>query len=152
MTTMASQITSLTVIHSKLRVTGLCVGNSPGPVNSPHKGPVTRKMFPFDDVIMYFTNGCNIWDVCQRDCYDKPLSEPMLTHLICDQSKIAASLYYQPEAHRWLPFLPVAGTRGIYVMNDRNNYFARIKPITSTQVMVYNWWIPCETLVHTGSR
>ena len=37
---------------SKLRVTGLCVGNSPGPVNSPHKGPVTRKMFPFDGVIM----------------------------------------------------------------------------------------------------
>ena len=37
---------------SKLCVTGLCVGNSPGPVNSPHKGPVTRKMFPFDDVIM----------------------------------------------------------------------------------------------------
>ena len=37
---------------SKLRFTGLCVGNSPGPVNSPHKGPVTRKMFPFDDVIM----------------------------------------------------------------------------------------------------
>ena len=37
---------------SKLRVTGLCVGNSPGPVNSPHKGPVTRKMFSFDDVIM----------------------------------------------------------------------------------------------------
>ena len=37
---------------SKLRVTGLCVGISPGPVNSPHKGSVTRKMFPFDDVIM----------------------------------------------------------------------------------------------------
>ena len=37
---------------SKLRVTGLCAGNSPGPVNSPHRGPVTRKMFPFDDVIM----------------------------------------------------------------------------------------------------
>ena len=36
----------------KLCVTGLCAGNSPGPVNSPHKGPVTRKMFPFDDVIM----------------------------------------------------------------------------------------------------
>ena len=37
---------------SKLRVTGLYVENSPGPVNSPHKEPVTRKMFPFDDVIM----------------------------------------------------------------------------------------------------
>ena len=40
---------------SKICVTGLCVGNSPGPVNSPHKGPVTRKMFPFDDVIMRMT-------------------------------------------------------------------------------------------------
>ena len=38
---------------SKLRVTGLCVGNSPGPGNSPHKGSVTQKMFPFDDVIMF---------------------------------------------------------------------------------------------------
>ena len=49
MTTMASQFTSLTVIYStvysdadkkktsKLRDTGLCVGSSPGPVNS-HKG------------------------------------------------------------------------------------------------------------------
>ena len=38
---------------SKLLVTGLCEGNSPvAAVNSPHKGPVTRKMFPFDDVIM----------------------------------------------------------------------------------------------------
>ena len=26
------------------------------PVNSPHKGPVTRKMFPFDDVIMKFSH------------------------------------------------------------------------------------------------
>ena len=37
---------------SKLRVTGLCAGNSPRPVNSPHKWPVTRKMFQFHDVIM----------------------------------------------------------------------------------------------------
>ena len=38
---------------SKLRVTGLCAGNSQGPVNSPHEWPITRKMFPFDDAIMY---------------------------------------------------------------------------------------------------
>ena len=36
---------------SKVRVTGLC-GNQRWPVNSPHKWPVTRKMFLFDDVIM----------------------------------------------------------------------------------------------------
>ena len=33
---------------SKLRVTGLCAGNSP------RKCPVTRKIFPFDDVIMSY--------------------------------------------------------------------------------------------------
>ena len=50
---------------SKLRVTGLCEGNSPvtltfvrgihrSPVNSPHKRPVRRKMFPFDDAFINF--------------------------------------------------------------------------------------------------
>ena len=38
---------------SKLRVTGLFEGNSPMAGKYPtHKGPVTRKMLPFDDVIM----------------------------------------------------------------------------------------------------
>ena len=37
---------------SKLRVTGLCEGNSPMTSQFPHKGPVTRIFFPFDDVIM----------------------------------------------------------------------------------------------------
>ena len=43
---------------SKLRVTGLCAG---WPVNSPHKGPVTREMFPFDDVIMKWQLCCCWW-------------------------------------------------------------------------------------------
>ena len=37
---------------SKLRFTGLCEGNSPVTGEFPHKGPVTRKTFPFDDVIV----------------------------------------------------------------------------------------------------
>ena len=36
---------------SKFHVSSFCEGNPP--VDSPHKGPVTWKMFPFDDVIMY---------------------------------------------------------------------------------------------------
>ena len=36
----------------KLRVTGLCEGIHRWPVDPPLKGLVTRKMFPFDDVIM----------------------------------------------------------------------------------------------------
>ena len=62
---------------SKLRVTGVCVGNSPGSVNSPHKGPVTRKMFPFDDVIMpiftphvrFFINPHTGWTHDKRPCH-----------------------------------------------------------------------------------
>ena len=41
----------------KLRVTSLCQGNSRWPMISPHKGPVTPKMFPFDDVIKQALNG-----------------------------------------------------------------------------------------------
>ena len=64
MTTMASQITSLTVVHSivysdadkrKHQNSALLAfvrGIHRWPVNSPHKGPVTRKMLPFDDVTM----------------------------------------------------------------------------------------------------
>ena len=40
---------------SKLRVTGFCAGIHRRPVNSPHKWPVTRKIFPFDDVIMIWS-------------------------------------------------------------------------------------------------
>ena len=46
---------------SKLRGTGLCEGNSPWPVNSPQKGPITRKMFPFDDIII-----CKLFDIVMK--------------------------------------------------------------------------------------
>ena len=61
---MASQITSLTIVyltiysgadqrkHQSSASLAFVRGIHRGPVNSPHKWPVTRKMFPFDDVIM----------------------------------------------------------------------------------------------------
>ena len=64
MSTMASQITSLTIVYSSVYSgTDQRKHQSSASlafvreihrwlVNSPHKGPVTRKMFPFDDVIM----------------------------------------------------------------------------------------------------
>ena len=60
----ASQITSLTIVysivysdadqrkHQSSASLAFVQGIHRGPVNSPHKWPVTRKMFPFDDVIM----------------------------------------------------------------------------------------------------
>ena len=62
---MASHITSITIVYSSFysdadqrkhqRSTSLAFvrGIHWGPVNSPHKWSVTRKMFPFDDVIMH---------------------------------------------------------------------------------------------------
>ena len=38
-------------------------------VNSPHKGPVARKMFRFDDVIMYTQNGVNAEANAQVPCH-----------------------------------------------------------------------------------
>ena len=69
MSTMASQITSLTIVYSTV-----CSGTderkhqSPAslafvrgihqwPVNFPHKGPVTQKMLSFDNVIILSCNG-----------------------------------------------------------------------------------------------
>ena len=65
MSTIASQITSLTIVYSAVysdadqrkhqssSSLAFVRGIHRGPVNSPHKWPVTRKMFPFDDVIMF---------------------------------------------------------------------------------------------------
>ena len=64
MGTIASQITSLTVVYSTVysdtdqrkhqssASLAFVWGIHRRPVNSPHKWPVTRKMSPFDDVIM----------------------------------------------------------------------------------------------------
>ena len=55
---------------SKRRVTGLCEGIHRWPVNSPHKRPVTRKMFLFDDIIMTLSYQCQI---ISWPCYERHL-------------------------------------------------------------------------------
>ena len=71
---MASQITSLTIVYSTVHSSAdqrklqssaslpFVWGIHRWPVNSPHKWPVTRKMFPFDDVIMrHELCSSNVW-------------------------------------------------------------------------------------------
>ena len=67
MSTMASQITSLAIVystvysgadqrkHQSFASLAFVRGIHRWPVNSPHKWPGTRKMFSFDDVIMWIT-------------------------------------------------------------------------------------------------
>ena len=82
MSAMASQISSLTIVYSTVYSgANLRKYKSPAslafvrgihrwPMNSPHKRPVTRKMFPFDDVIMIHTVGKwfeikLLWDIIE---------------------------------------------------------------------------------------
>ena len=83
----ASQITSLTIAYSTVysdadqrkhqssAALAFVRGIHRGPVNSPHKWPVTRKMFPFDDVIMgkgenFALRGYQYhWDIKNRGVY-----------------------------------------------------------------------------------
>ena len=90
MGTIASQITSLTIVYSTVysgadqskhqssASLAFVWGIHRGPVNSPHKWPVTRKMFPFDDVIMIFwllsgpsnTNSCRSISISMSSVVD----------------------------------------------------------------------------------
>ena len=72
MDSIASLITSITIVYSAVysgsdqskyqssASLAFVRGIHRGPVNSPHKWPVTRKMFPFDDVII------PLWDLATR--------------------------------------------------------------------------------------
>ena len=76
---MASQITSLTIVYSTFysgadqrkhqspASLAFVQGIHGRPVNSPHKWPVTRKMFPFDGVIMLpsFSTSSNVFEIAE---------------------------------------------------------------------------------------
>ena len=82
MSAMASQVTSLTIVcstvysgadrrkHQSSTSRAFVRGIHRWPVNSPHKGPVTRKTFPLDDVIM------GPWSplLMRKDLYIVPLT------------------------------------------------------------------------------
>ena len=75
MSAMASQITTLTIVYSNVysgedqrkhqssASLAFVQGIHRSLVNSPHKVPVTRKMFPFDDAIMILGEVVLIWIV-----------------------------------------------------------------------------------------
>ena len=79
MSAMAYQITSLTIVYSivysdadqiKYQSSASLAFVRGLPVTSPHKGPVTRKMFPFDDGIME-----DIHDTSSLWSEDKPAAK-----------------------------------------------------------------------------
>ena len=142
MGTIASKITSLTSIYSTIYwdtdqrkqqssaslvfVWGIHRGPVRGPVNSPHKWPVTRKMFPFDDVIMeccmlYYTDMCSSLVKDEIACYIDHIC-PMLSayitnhcgHDMCVYDTMIRMYIYMKyviyviyEIGKYLPFVTV---------------------------------------------
>ena len=95
MGTMASQITSLTIVYSTVYSgadqrkhqssvpLAFVRGIHRCPVNSPHKWPVMWKMFRFDEVIMI---QIKLWDVITKPCsnFNMGLAKPGLTWINLD--------------------------------------------------------------------
>ena len=119
-----SQITSLTIVyltvysgayqskHQSSASLAFVWGIHRGPVNSPHKWPVTRKMFPFDDVIMLWYHDVlkprdwqwkllysfDIWNYPVALKSDKCLFNPCWRH---QMESFSALLALCAGIHRW---------------------------------------------------
>ena len=89
MCAIASQITSLAIVytivysdtdqrkHQSSASLAFAWGIHRGLVNSPQKWPVTRKMFPFDDVIMLMRGKCvRIWCTFEWEIHQSPVDSP----------------------------------------------------------------------------
>ena len=78
-----------------------------GPVNSPHKWPVTRKMFPFDDVIMKITvtshEHHDISNHQQFDCLFDSLFRLTAKKNTHQNSALLAHCEWKPP-HQWITF------------------------------------------------
>ena len=104
----ASQITRLTIVYSAVyqrkhqssASLAFVQGIHRWPVSSPHKWPVTRNMFPFDDVILV----CAL-SRCNHQCGDKSgwslltLECTIILSIICGllQFKITIQIIYSVE-------------------------------------------------------
>ena len=105
---MASQITSITIVYSTIYSVAdqrkhqssaslaFVWGIHRWPVNSPHKGPVTRKMFPFDNVIML----SKLLDHTQRITFANFGETNQIDSLRTGKCNTAACLFYETYFHK----------------------------------------------------
>ena len=104
-----SQITNLTIVYSTIysgadqrkhqssASLAFVRGIHRRPVNSPHKGPVTRKMFPFDDVIMET-------DLCRHvasPCYNELMLRRICINKKNYERSIISLKYFELNKNQW---------------------------------------------------
>ena len=105
MGTIASQITSLMIVYSIVHSSAdqrkhqssaslaFVRGIHRGPVNSPHRWPVMRKMLPLDDVIMAFWCSMSAWSAVN---YSHSEASPLALAAV----KIFTFIYQPSLCHR----------------------------------------------------
>ena len=181
----ASQITSLTIVYSTIysdadqrkhqNSASLAFVRAihRGPVNSPHKWPVTRKMFPFDDVIMKvpksllnshscvlatsMTNECElvenlVWRFCVESClfalgevhFRMTVSICIVYHRTVELTSILFKWLNQFVINQWLTWFSQIDSK--YVPFSISNWSCRTSSLTfPIQVFNYNETIKCPS-------
>ena len=120
MSLMVSQITSLTIVYSAVNSgadqikhqssasLAFVLGIPRWPANSPHKGSITRKMFPFDDVIMKNVGHFVQASICQM-CFHHPWDTTLLPYhgaeVYIHTSIHIHHIKWHPIHHKTHPFL-----------------------------------------------
>ena len=163
MIAMASKITSLAIVYSTVCSSydqrkhqspaslAFVRGIHRWPVNSPHKGPVTRKMFPFNEVIMETLFHIELYDTIQQAIkrpsqvinislrgsniyyhniyiyYNKDIYL-YAQHCECHAKKGEEVLIEHPFRHFWMNILPTFKT-----------HYSHILHCKKTQVLGIRW-------------
>ena len=121
MSPMATQITSLTIVYSTVysdedqrkhqssASLAFVRGIHRWPVNSPHKGPVTRKMFPFDDVIMCAKLSKRVVQYCY--VFQRLVKRAFSLVLVLEYRQIQADSLHSA----WWIFLPVSAIQDMLI-------------------------------------
>ena len=152
MSAMASQTTSVSIVcltvysgadqskHLSSASLAFVRGIHRWPVNSPHKGPVTRKMFPFDDVIMHNIRKKNIWVQQGRRDHFVYVPRQWGTTLHC-----YIVYYWLGTYTEWSPGMKLPVCKHILVYNPKVKTVNNINFLVlifkcSWQISQNHWW------------
>ena len=109
-------------------------------MNSPHKGPVTRKMFPFDDVIMIYVIIMPSNSLLFHGLYRANLTE--LLHTYCNEKGLYVHCWIcftkreveNPKAKWMYTTLPDDSLNSLPVMRYKEMALARLHGISFTRL------------------
>ena len=166
MNKVASQNTSLTIVysivysdadqrkHQSFASLASVWGIHRRPVNSPHKWPVTRKMFPFDDVIMS-------WQTCVYDSHKHHRIENCSIFIEYDINSISIGVW-RWDNKKFIVLKPVIHTRQLNISSIPNaKYILRVilVKVHILRVILVNlieyrilirWWITITSIRSDG--